>query len=128
MNFYHLLNQVFQKRIVKTIFGPIMEIRNLELAKLLMSWIAWISKKYCEVLFFLIFTLNTFFDMCSGCNTVIRILTAFKSRHISCYPTLHRVLGSCWFQRCGFHLCAFSKNSPNIQLIPSLMNFWLLMT
>ena len=31
--------------------------------------------------------------------------------------TVHRVLDSCGFQWCGFHLCAFSKNSPNIQLM-----------
>ena len=46
---------------------------------------------------------------------------------------IHRVLGSCRFQWCSFHLCAFSKNSPNIQFmrfslhiskgIPSLLLF-----
>ena len=49
---------------------------------------------------------------------------------------LHPVLGSCKFQWCSFHLCTFSKNSPNIQhmqflinkWIPSLVRFWLLMT
>ena len=30
---------------------------------------------------------------------------------------LHLVLGFCGFQWCGFHLCEFSKNSPNIQLM-----------
>ena len=39
------------------------------------------------------------------------------------WKILHRVLGSCGFQWCGFHLCPFSKNSPNIQL----MRFWLVM-
>ena len=47
---------------------------------------------------------------------------------------VHQVLNSCGFQWCNFHSCAFSKNSPNIQLmrfsyiseeIPSLMRFWL---
>ena len=32
-------------------------------------------------------------------------------------PLLHLVLGSCGFQWCGFHLCAFLKNSQNIQLM-----------
>ena len=30
---------------------------------------------------------------------------------------IHQVLGSCRFQWCDFHSCAFSKNSPNIQLV-----------
>ena len=33
-----------------------------------------------------------------------------------CNP-VQRVLGSCEFQWCGFHSCAFSKNSPNIHLM-----------
>ena len=37
---------------------------------------------------------------------------------------LHWVLGSCGFQWCVFHLCAFSKNSPNIQLMRFLLHKW----
>ena len=49
---------------------------------------------------------------------------------------VHRVLGSCGFQWCGFHSCAFSKSSQIYRLcnfhyisegIPSLMLFWLLL-
>ena len=37
---------------------------------------------------------------------------------------LHRVLGSCGFQWCSFHSCAFSKNSPNIQLMRFSLHKW----
>ena len=37
---------------------------------------------------------------------------------------IHRVLGSCGFQWCVFHLCTFSKNSPNIQLIRFSLHKW----
>ena len=37
---------------------------------------------------------------------------------------LHRVLGSCGFQWCGFHLCTFSKNSPNIQHMRFSLHKW----
>ena len=37
---------------------------------------------------------------------------------------VHRVLGSCGFQWCSFHSCAFSKNSPNIQLMQFSLHKW----
>ena len=37
---------------------------------------------------------------------------------------VHRVLGSCRFQRWGFHLCASSKYIPNIQLMWSSLHNW----
>ena len=37
---------------------------------------------------------------------------------------VHRVLGFSGFQWCGFHLCAFSKNSPNIQLMQFSLHKW----
>ena len=39
-------------------------------------------------------------------------------------PKVHRVLGFCGFQWCGFHLCIFSKNSPNIQLMRFPLHKW----
>ena len=95
MNFYHLLNksdQVFQKRIVKTIFRPIREIRNLELANLLMSLIAWTTNKYCEVLFFLTYlflcSMYSLTSVVAEIKYVIRIWAAFKCLHKSCYSAL----------------------------------------
>ena len=37
---------------------------------------------------------------------------------------IHQVLGSCWFLWCGFHLCAFSKHSPNIQIMQFSLHRW----
>ena len=37
---------------------------------------------------------------------------------------VHRVVGSFGFQSCGFHLCAFSKKSPNIQHMPFWQHKW----
>ena len=37
---------------------------------------------------------------------------------------IHQVLGSCWFLWCGFHLCAFSKHSPNIQIMQFSLHKW----
>ena len=40
-----------------------------------------------------------------------------KTTEFSIYKySIHSVLGSCRLQWCGIHLCAFSKNSPNISL------------
>ena len=38
--------------------------------------------------------------------------------------SIHRVLGSRGFQWCGFHSCAFSKNSTNIQLMQFSLHQW----
>ena len=46
-------------------------------------------------------------------STLSQILTLFDILPF----IVHRVLDSCGFQWCSFHLCTFSKNSPNIQLM-----------
>ena len=50
------------------------------------------------------------------CHVSRKIYTYSKAKEI------HRVLGSWGFQRFGFHLCAISKNSPNILLMPFLLH------
>ena len=37
---------------------------------------------------------------------------------------IHWALGSCGFQWCGFHLCTFSINYPNIQLMQFSLRKW----
>ena len=44
------------------------------------------------------------------------VLTGYLTQNI-----IHQVLG---FQWCGFHLCSFSKNNPNIQLMQFLLHNW----
>ena len=65
---------------------------------------------------------QSFFERSYHSNFFFRDLLTFRQaqKGPSCldeFFNLHRVLGSCEFQWCGFHLWAFSKNSLNIQLM-----------
>ena len=55
------------------------------------------------------------------------IPTILGKRKVWCVAgnsNVHPVLGFCGFQWCGFHLYAFSKNSPNIQLMRFSLHKW----
>ena len=65
----------------------------------------------------------------SGWHANVKQKISLKPRPFSLFQLyicsiVHRILGSCGFQWCGFHSCALSKNSPNIQLMQFTLHKW----
>ena len=86
-------------------------------------WIHLNSRSSLLEMFTICLYIYKLFPELTLCIILMFLFFHFQVRHNSLW-SIHRVLGYCVFQWCGFHSCTFSKNSPNIQLMRFSLHKW----